>query len=79
MNYPIKEENLNLTMDFDKKIIEWIIDEFKKLEGIDLSQDPLSLQRVKDAAEKAKIDLSSTPETEINEPFITSGAEGPSI
>jgi molecular chaperone DnaK len=63
--------------DFDKKIIDWILDEFKKLEGIDLSTDPLSLQRVKDAAEKAKIELSSTPETEINEPFITSGAEGP--
>ncbi|PIR03859.1 MAG: molecular chaperone DnaK [Candidatus Magasanikbacteria bacterium CG11_big_fil_rev_8_21_14_0_20_39_34] len=63
--------------DFDKKIIEWILEEFKKVEGIDLSHDPLSLQRVKDAAEKAKIELSSTPETEINEPFITSGAEGP--
>ena len=63
--------------DFDKKIISWILDEFKKTEGIDLSGDPLSLQRVKDAAEKAKIELSSTPETEINEPFITSGAEGP--
>ena len=63
--------------DFDKKIISWILAEFKKTEGIDLSNDPLSLQRVKDAAEKAKIELSSTPETEINEPFITSGAEGP--
>ncbi len=63
--------------DFDKKIIDWILDEFKKTEGIDLSNDPLSLQRVKDAAEKAKIELSSTPETEISEPFITSGAEGP--
>lgn len=63
--------------DFDKAIIEWIIDEFKKTEGMDLSSDPLSLQRVKDAAEKAKIELSSTPESEINEPFITSTAEGP--
>ncbi|MBU0661101.1 molecular chaperone DnaK [Patescibacteria group bacterium] len=63
--------------DFDKVIIEWILAEFKKTEGIDLSGDPLSLQRVKDAAEKAKIELSSTPESEINEPFITSGAEGP--
>ncbi len=63
--------------DFDKMIITWILEEFKKTEGIDLSNDPLSLQRVKDAAEKAKIELSSTPETEINEPFITSGAEGP--
>lgn len=63
--------------DFDKKVIEWILDEFKKQEGIDLSGDPLSLQRVKDAAEKAKIELSSTTETEINEPFITSGVDGP--
>jgi molecular chaperone DnaK len=63
--------------DFDKKIIEWILDEFKKVEGIDLGADPLSLQRVKDAAEKAKIELSSTPETEINEPFITSTSDGP--
>lgn len=63
--------------DFDKKIIEWILEEFKKTEGIDLAKDQLSLQRVKDAAEKAKIELSSTPETEINEPFITSGTDGP--
>jgi len=63
--------------DFDKKIIEWIIAEFKKVEGIDLANDQLSLQRVKDAAEKAKIELSSTAETEINEPFITNTPEGP--
>jgi len=63
--------------DFDRKIIEWILAEFKKMEGVDLSKDPLSLQRVKDAAEKAKIELSSTPEVEINEPFITSTPEGP--
>ncbi len=63
--------------DFDKEIIRWILDEFKKIEGMDLSKDPLSLQRVKDAAEKAKIELSSTPEVEINEPFITSTADGP--
>ncbi len=63
--------------DFDQAIIRWIIDEFKRTEGVDLGSDPLSLQRVKDAAEKAKIELSSTPETEINEPFITAGAEGP--
>ena len=63
--------------DFDKRIIEWILAEFKKVEGVDLSKDPLSLQRVKDAAEKAKIELSSTPEVEINEPFITSTADGP--
>lgn len=63
--------------DFDQKIIEWILEEYKKLEGADLGKDPLALQRVKDAAEKAKIELSSTNETEINEPFITAGAEGP--
>ena len=63
--------------DFDKEIIEWILNEFKKIEGIDLSSDPLSLQRVKDAAEKAKIELSSSIEAEINEPFITVGTEGP--
>jgi len=63
--------------DFDKKIMEWILEEFKKKEGIDLSKDPLSLQRVKDAAEKVKIELSSTVDAEVNEPFITSGAEGP--
>lgn len=63
--------------DFDNKIIQWVLEEFKKNEGIDLSKDPLSLQRVKDAAEKAKIELSSTPESEINEPFITSTADGP--
>ena len=63
--------------DFDRRIIEWIIDEFKKADGIDLGKDALSLQRVKDAAEKAKIELSSTVETEINEPFITAGADGP--
>ncbi len=63
--------------DFDQKIIDWIIAEFKKQENIDLSQDPLALQRVKNAAEKAKIELSSTLETEINEPFITAGSEGP--
>src|SRR3989338_4120265 len=63
--------------DFDRRIVEWILAEFKKSEGIDLSKDPLSLQRVRDAAEKAKIELSSTPEVEINEPFITSTADGP--
>jgi len=63
--------------DFDKKIIEWIIAEFKSQEGIDLSNDTLSLQRVKDAAEKAKIELSSTAETEVNEPFITNTPDGP--
>ena len=63
--------------DFDKRIIEWILEEFKRTEGVDLSKDPLSLQRVRDAAEKAKIELSSTTEIEINEPFITSTVDGP--
>ncbi len=63
--------------DFDQRVISWIVDEFKKTEGIDLSKDPLALQRIKEAAEKAKIELSSTMETEINQPFITSDANGP--
>jgi len=63
--------------DFDQRIINWIIDEFKKEEGIDLSKDPLALQRIKEAGEKAKIELSSAIETEINQPFITVGPEGP--
>ena len=63
--------------DFDQRLIAWIVDEFKKTEGIDLSKDTLALQRIKDAAEKAKIELSSAMETEINQPFITSGASGP--
>jgi len=63
--------------DFDQKIITWILDEFKKQEGIDLSKDPLALQRIKEAAEKAKIELSTAMETEINQPFITSDASGP--
>ncbi len=63
--------------DFDQRIIGWIIDEFKKENGIDLSKDPLALQRVKESAEKAKIELSTAGETEINQPFITSDANGP--
>lgn len=63
--------------DFDQRIIQWIVDEFKKAEGIDLSKDTLALQRIKDAAERAKIELSSALETEINQPFITSDATGP--
>ncbi|MCC6563428.1 molecular chaperone DnaK [Candidatus Uhrbacteria bacterium] len=63
--------------DFDQRIIQWIVDEFKKAEGVDLSKDNLALQRIKDAAEKAKIELSSAMETEINQPFITSDATGP--
>ncbi len=63
--------------DFDQRIINWIIEEFKKEQGIDLSKDPLALQRVKEAAEKAKIELSSALETEINLPFISADAAGP--
>jgi molecular chaperone DnaK len=62
--------------DFDNKIIDWIIEEFKKESGKDLSKDPQALQRVKDAAEKAKIELSSSQKTELNQPFITQGDEG---
>ena len=63
--------------DFDQKIVNWLIDQFKKDQGIDLSQDPLALQRLKEGAEKAKIELSSATETEINLPFVTSDASGP--
>jgi molecular chaperone DnaK len=61
----------------DQKIIEWIIDEFKKEEGIDLGKDRMALQRLREAAEKAKMELSSVMETEINLPFITADATGP--
>ncbi len=63
--------------DFDQVLINWIITEFKKQEGIDLSKDPMALQRVKESAEKAKIELSTAQETEINQPFITTDANGP--
>ena len=63
--------------DFDQALINWIIDEFKKQEGIDLSKDNLALQRIKESAEKAKIELSTAQETEINQPFITTDANGP--
>ncbi len=63
--------------DFDQRIIAWIVEEFKKSDGIDLGKDPLALQRIKDAAEKAKIELSSALETEINQPFITTDGSGP--
>ncbi|MBU4353586.1 molecular chaperone DnaK [Candidatus Parcubacteria bacterium] len=63
--------------DFDQRIISWIASEFKKESGVDISKDFLALQRLKDAAEKAKHELSSTLETEINIPFITSDATGP--
>src|SRR5262252_7790405 len=63
--------------DFDQRIIDWIVDEFRKDQGIDLRQDRMALQRLKEAAEKAKIELSSTQSTEINLPFITADASGP--
>jgi molecular chaperone DnaK len=63
--------------DFDQRIINYIIDEFKKDQGIDLSKDTLALQRIKESAEKAKIELSTTAETEINQPFITTDVNGP--
>jgi len=63
--------------DFDREIINWLIEQFKKDHGIDLSKDELALQRLKEAAEKAKIELSSALETEINLPFITSDSSGP--
>ena len=63
--------------DFDRRIIDWIIEEFRKQEGIDLGRDQLALQRLKESAEKAKHELSSTEETEINQPFITQGQAGP--
>jgi len=63
--------------DFDSRIIDYLADEFKKEQGIDLRQDKLALQRLKEAAEKAKIELSSTMQTEVNLPFITADASGP--
>ena len=63
--------------DFDQRIIDWIIAEFKKEQGVDLSKDVLALQRLKDAAEKAKIELSSSQQTEINLPYVTADASGP--
>src|SRR6202048_1369565 len=61
----------------DQRIVDWLITEFKKDQGVDLSKDPMAMQRLKEAAEKAKIELSSVVETEINLPFITADASGP--
>src|SRR5690606_32226688 len=63
--------------DFDKKIIDYLVEEFKKEHGIDLSKDKMAMQRLKDAAEKAKKDLSGVTSTQISLPFITAGPEGP--
>jgi len=63
--------------DFDKRVIDWLVGEFKKEQGIDLSKDPMALQRLREAAEKAKCELSTVPQTEINLPFITADSNGP--
>lgn len=63
--------------DIDNAIVKWLVEEFKKDQGIDLSKDDIALQRLRESAEKAKIELSSTSDTEINLPFITAGTEGP--
>src|SRR5256885_7579546 len=63
--------------DFDQRVMDWLVDEFKKDQGIDLKGDRMALQRLKEAAEKAKIELSSTQQTEINLPFVTADASGP--
>ncbi len=63
--------------DFDKRVIDYLVDEFQKDQGIDLRKDPLALQRLKDAAERAKIELSSSQQTEVNLPYVTADASGP--
>jgi molecular chaperone DnaK len=63
--------------DFDQRLIDWLVTEFRKDQGIDLSKDPMALQRLKEAAEKAKMELSSTAQTDINLPFITADQSGP--
>ncbi len=63
--------------DFDKRVIDYLVEEFKKDQGVDLKNDPLALQRLKDAAERAKIELSSSHQTEVNLPYITADASGP--
>lgn len=63
--------------DFDNRIVNWLVDEFKKDTGIDLSKDRMALQRLREAAEKAKIELSSVANTDVNLPFITADANGP--
>ncbi len=78
--FEVKSTNGNTYLggdDFDERIINWLADEFKKEQGFDLRQDKMALQRLKEAAEKAKCELSSSPTTEINLPFITADASGP--
>ncbi|MBD3260739.1 MAG: molecular chaperone DnaK, partial [Candidatus Altiarchaeales archaeon] len=78
--FEVKSTNGNTHLggdDFDQRIIDWLADEFQKENSVDLRADKMTLQRLKDAAEKAKIELSSTTQTEINLPFITQGQAGP--
>jgi molecular chaperone DnaK len=78
--YEVKSTNGNTFLggdDFDQRVIQWLVDTFKKENGIDLKNDQMALQRLKEAAEKAKCELSSSLETEINLPFITADASGP--
>ncbi len=63
--------------DFDKKIIDWVVSEFKKSDGIDISKDPMAMQRIREASEKAKVELSGTQSTNINLPYITADSSGP--
>jgi len=63
--------------DFDQRVINWLVEEFKKDQGVDLSKDPMALQRLREAAEKAKCELSTVPQAEINLPFITADSSGP--
>ena len=63
--------------DFDSRLINYLVEEFKKDQGIDLRNDPLAMQRLKEAAEKAKIELSSAQQTDVNLPYITADATGP--
>src|SRR3546814_12513376 len=62
--------------DFDKRVIDYLVDEFKKDQGINLRKDPIALQRLKDAAESAKIELTSAQQTEVNQPYMTAGLSG---
>ncbi len=78
--YEVKSTNGDTHLggdDFDKVIIDYLADEFKKQNGVDLTKDPQALQRLREAAEKAKIELSSSQEAQINQPFITQGKDGP--
>jgi len=78
--FEVKSTNGNTHLggeDFDQKLIDYIADEFKKDQGIDLRSDKMALQRIKEAAEKAKMELSSSMETDINLPFVTADASGP--